>query len=152
MNALAPDDIAWARMAARDGRPVEYIASVLGVKAGKVDRIVNAPAPREVTGRYAWRAEQADTRAARAKAEALFAHEVEKPAEPQIAKPVRLPDARDDAAHLRRRRFLLTVRYAKHWDLLWFLAGQGMSNRTLVRHFGRDCVRWARGYLFWEEI
>jgi hypothetical protein len=152
MNAIAPEDAEWARLAAKEGRGVDYIAAVLGVKPKKIAAIVSKPKSPEVNGRYAWRAAEVDTSSARAKAEALFAHDEPADVVPEPEPAIAQPQRRTEDKYLRRRRFLLTVRYARHWDLIWFLVGQGMSNRTLARHFGRDCVRWARGYLFWEDM
>lgn len=97
-----------------------------------------------------WTAPAGASSEARARAEALFA----KPASDGPSAAIGRPVARDNLADLRtaaevkldrRRRFLLSLRFARKWDLVWFLTREGMSRPTLETHFGRDCISWTRG-------
>lgn len=123
MPNLSRENIEWAVKAYRDGRRMDFIASILEVKPSKVRSIV-------MKEMNSWRAETGSS-AARKKAEALFS-----PAggcAPENSRQsARIYEKETPASSNRdRRKFMLASRYARHWDMIWFLTKRQMSGRSL---------------------
>ncbi|MDE2106188.1 MAG: hypothetical protein KGL39_53710 [Patescibacteria group bacterium] len=167
MSDLSQENLDWAVQAASDGRTLEYIASVLGVKQRRAATVIRVHSGKmqaakrrvDLQAKTAWRSSAADTSAARAKAEALFEHPVfddvaiENDDAPRRGRPKGSgnsaqaeAEALAKAARLeRRRRFLLSCRFSRHWDAIWFHTRRHMRGRTLRSIYGADCLIWARG-------
>lgn len=44
-----------------------------------------------------------------------------------------------------RRKTVLRRQFARHWSMIWFLRGQGMSGRRLRDIYGAEALIWAVG-------
>jgi hypothetical protein len=132
------EDIAWAKKALTDGRSMAYVASVLEMSERKTRSAVfglGRDAQREFRAKIEGFAEIADRE--------------DNPRGPGRPKQDDVPRLRRTAGDTdkppERRRALLRRRFARHWDMIWFLRRCGMAGRTLRRIYGAECLIWSVG-------
>ncbi len=121
------DDIAWASQAMKSGQSLEYIASVLETSQKNARRLIrNFENPKK-------------TRSERDALERANTKRV-KPGEKIVLNP------EDVVVEVRnRRQAVLRRRFAKHWNMIWFLRERHMSGRTLRNIYGPECLIWSVG-------
>lgn len=132
------DDIEWAARAYNDRRPLDFIASVLGVKEKAAFRLIKI-----FNKANRWNTAQPMMSEAREEAERAFARATEKPEKRGPGRPPRVEPAEEPKPE--RRRFLLSARHARHWDMIWFLRSERMSGRSLRKIYGDECLIWSVG-------
>lgn len=157
MEVVSREDLAWAAKAYHAGRPLDFIASVIGVKPKKAFSLIKLHRTAQQ--------DQASPAAseARSRAEKLF-----HPAKPAPAKQgyhskldrYRLTDEEGefidkpttpyqktalDEALISRRRRSLRRQFSRHWDMIWFQRRRGMSGRRLRAIYGDECLIWTVG-------
>lgn len=79
-----------------------------------------------------------------AAAEEVFAR-IENDEEPHRKRGPKPQPIADMAAFFDRRKALLRRRYARHWDMIWYLRSRHMSGRTLRAIYGDECLIWSVG-------
>lgn len=152
------DDIAWAASAYHSGRPLDYVASILGVKPKKAFALIKRHKEQKAFAKLA-KAETVSAErdaAERAFARAQCGRSIGKrekhiiiDEEGEIIDRMETPDqqaAFDELATLiARRTRLLRRRFARHWDMIAFLRGQGMRGRTIRGIYGAETLIWTAG-------
>lgn len=162
MASLSQENIEWAEQSLRIGRPTDFVTSVLecslrelkkALAARRNERRVFAKTE-ERAERYVWRASGSEATTTRQKAEKAFAaltgaetEELEREAPQYRGGRIKMEDEalERERRQIARRRFLLGLRHARHWDMIWFLTAQHMKGRTIRNIYGAECLIWARG-------
>lgn len=116
------EDIEWAAQAMREGRSLSYIASVLEVTEKRAKRLA-------FEGREANNPKPASLRQ-------TFKERLEEPA----------------LAPAELRKALLRRRFAKHWNMIWFLRARRMSGRAIRKIYGSETLIWSVGGGIDDEI
>ncbi len=142
------ENIEWAAKAYADGRSLDFIASVLEVKPQKALRLI-----RDFRGGVSVQRQVAERTF-----NAIVVAPVERRAQPNfilIDEEGQFSDRPQtdaqalamaiEARDLRRRRFLLLCRFARHWDMIWFLRRCRMSGRAIRKIYGAETLIWSVG-------